>query len=259
MTQDHDLLAHHAYCIIGGVSARAGLISVLEKKHKIKTRGNPDLFDYSYATFTIDDARQIKSLAGTRPVTEAGDPGATASGRGKKIFILQMSGITVEAQNALLKLLEEPPEYAHFFLIIPSAHLLLPTVRSRISVIERDKREEKREMRIEQAAGISMRNNVLKSSVNASAFIKMPIPKRLEQVKALMDDISKEKRPKQDAIDFINAIQEAIYSRAHSIADPKGRLSKNAKALEAIETARTYMNDRAPSLKMLLEFVAMSV
>ncbi len=28
---------------------------------------------------------------------------------------------------------------------------------------------------------------------------------------------------------------------------------------EAIATARTYMNDRAPSLKMLLEYVALNV
>jgi len=38
------------------------LLSVLGKSHKIQTHGNPDLFDYAYATFTIDDARQIKSL-----------------------------------------------------------------------------------------------------------------------------------------------------------------------------------------------------
>ena len=87
----------------------------------------------------------------------------------------------------------------------------------------------------------------------------MPVAKRLDVVKSFMDEIAKEKRPKQDVIGFIDAIQEAVYSNAHSKSGPRDGLAKNTKALEAIETARTYMNDRAPSLKMLLEYIALSI
>ena len=43
--------------------------------------------------------------------------------------------MSVQAQNALLKVLEEPPDYALFLLTCPSAYSLLPTVRSRAQVV----------------------------------------------------------------------------------------------------------------------------
>ena len=118
-------LSHHAYCIVGGEEERLELSASLEKKHGIKAEGNPDLYDRRFASFSIDDARELKSIASTRPTEPSG----------KKIFIVMADSITAEAQNALLKLLEEPPEYAHFFLVLPSAHILLPTVKSRISFV----------------------------------------------------------------------------------------------------------------------------
>ena len=218
--------SHHAYCIIGGADERAELVSILEKTHGIPTQANPDLFDRSYQTISIDDSREIKAVAGTRPVTTAG----------KKIFILMTNSITVEAQNALLKLLEEPPEYAHFFLIVPSGHLLLPTVKSRMAFGQgaRSKEQGVRSMQEE-----------------ARRFVTMAPAKRLEVVKSLIEDIAKEKRPKQDALDFLDALQEVIYT------DNGPRQARVA--LEIIETARKYSSDRAPSLKMLLENVALSI
>ncbi len=50
----------------------------------------------------------------------------------RKVYILPDSGIITEpAQNAFLKLLEEPPDYAIFILITDNADLLLETIRSR--------------------------------------------------------------------------------------------------------------------------------
>jgi DNA polymerase-3 subunit delta' len=48
------------------------------------------------------------------------------------IFIPEAQTITGEAQNALLKLLEEPPQNTHFILTASSEQLLLPTIRSRL-------------------------------------------------------------------------------------------------------------------------------
>ncbi len=50
----------------------------------------------------------------------------------RKVYILPDSDIMTEpAQNAFLKLLEEPPEYAVFILICSNSDLLLETIRSR--------------------------------------------------------------------------------------------------------------------------------
>lgn len=219
-------LNHHAYLLVGGDAIQAELILMLEKKHAIKTHGNPDFTAQKFENLTIDDARQLIEAAEVKPTTADG----------KRIFILTMNSITVEAQNALLKLLEEPSEYVHFFLIVPSAHLLLPTVKSRLSMIGSPGKSE---------------NDPAADLAEAKKFLSMTAPKRLEMIKSLIEDIAKEKKTKQDAVDFLNQIQAAVYVS-------KG--SKNgARELETIETARKYMNDRAPSLKMLLEYVALNI
>lgn len=46
-------------------------------------------------------------------------------------FLLEVQNIRQEAANALLKVLEEPPENAHLILVTRSAAALLPTIRSR--------------------------------------------------------------------------------------------------------------------------------
>lgn len=219
-------LNHHASLLIGSEETRAELVSILEKKHKIETRGNPDFFDLRYIIYGITDARMLIDLASTRPV----DP------KGLKIFILTMNGITVEAQNALLKLLEEPAEYVRFFLIVPSAHLLLPTVRSRMSMLSN--------------GDASAKGSALPQK-EANEFVSASAAKRLEIIKDLMDDISKEKKTKQDAIELLNSIESVLYE--------KSGVREARASFEAIDTARKYLNDRAPSVKMLLEYVALNM
>jgi DNA polymerase III gamma/tau subunit len=214
-------LSHHAYCLIGNQSLASEIANDISREYKIKTKADSDFIEKSYNILTIDDARELKKLSGIKPVIDGA----------KKIFILSMNGITVEAQNALLKLLEEPPQYVHFFMIIPSAHLLLPTVKSRLLFIGNEKLTGKANL------------------TEARKFLKANIAQRLEIVKKLIDEIAQEKKSKQDAINFLNDIEKATYE---DVGIRKGR-----KMLEAINLARKYATDRAPSLKMLLEYVAL--
>lgn len=55
----------------------------------------------------------------------------------KKVFIIEASDtMTISAQNRLLKILEEPPQYGVIILITQNAHSLLPTIRSRSQMIK---------------------------------------------------------------------------------------------------------------------------
>jgi DNA polymerase III delta prime subunit len=215
-------LAHHAYCLVGNDLVRDDLFFILENDHRILRTGNQDFFDRKYETFTIDHARELKLACEMRPVTNDG----------KKIFVISVDGITREAQNALLKLLEEPAEYNHFFLIVPALHILLPTVQSRLFVVDIINKEEE-------------------VSGEAKKFLSLDTAKRLEFVKKFVDEISKEKKTKRDAIAFLHAVQQYIRKE-------KG-VKLGGKALRAIELALKYAHDRSPSLKMLLEYVALSV
>jgi DNA polymerase-3 subunit delta' len=53
-----------------------------------------------------------------------------AEGR-QKFYIFSESNFMKEAANALLKVLEEPPDFATLFLLAENANALLPTIRSR--------------------------------------------------------------------------------------------------------------------------------
>jgi DNA polymerase III delta prime subunit len=55
----------------------------------------------------------------------------------KKIVVLDDAHLlTIEAQNALLKVLEEPPDHTFIFLATRSLDALLPTILSRCKIIE---------------------------------------------------------------------------------------------------------------------------
>ncbi|MBQ4451468.1 MAG: DNA polymerase III subunit delta' [Clostridia bacterium] len=56
-------------------------------------------------------------------------------GKMKCVIIEEADRMNPFAQNALLKTLEEPPEYAVFFLITQHPSVLLPTIRSRCTLV----------------------------------------------------------------------------------------------------------------------------
>lgn len=59
----------------------------------------------------------------------------------KKLYILEdFDRSSLEAQNAFLKLLEEPPVNIEFILVVHTPYLLLPTIISRTKIIRLEKR-----------------------------------------------------------------------------------------------------------------------
>lgn len=215
-------LSHNSYCIIGGDEQVDEVTLALRSKHNMAIEGNPDLFLRRYESFAIDDARELRSIHETKPVSSSG----------KKIFIVKADAFQIEAQNALLKLLEEPAEYAYFFLIVPSLHILIPTVLSRMHIV--------------------MAGNIGDSiRVDGTKFLNAPTAERLKTIATLVEDIKEEKKNRREAIDFLDSIERSVY-------EAKG--PRNGKhSLAAIDTARKYLSDRSPSLKMLLEYVALNV
>lgn len=79
------------------------------------------------STISIDDVRQLQKFLQLRTT-------GTSNMR-RAVIIEQAEGLTQEAQNALLKILEEPP--ADTMLLLTASHLqaLLPTIRSRVRLI----------------------------------------------------------------------------------------------------------------------------
>ena len=89
---------------------------------KIMDSVHPDFItveDPEHKNVAVKIIRQVRDDMFVRP-----NEGAV------KIYFLPQS-LGVEGQNALLKILEEPPEYGVFILLTDNAEKLLPTVRSR--------------------------------------------------------------------------------------------------------------------------------
>ena len=58
-------------------------------------------------------------------------------GRLGRVFVIESADLmTVQAQNALLKTIEEPPSYAVILLLTSNAGTLLPTIRSRCVLLD---------------------------------------------------------------------------------------------------------------------------
>lgn len=111
-------MVHHAQLLIGDMYDALNRIPESDR-----IRGADVSID-EYDKFTIGDARALIEAAQQKPLT-----------RNERIFVLVIRSFTHEAQNALLKLLEEPVPTARFYLIVPYEGILLPTLRSRLILL----------------------------------------------------------------------------------------------------------------------------
>jgi hypothetical protein len=235
LSQSLGNLSHHAYCVVGGASVCQEVASFLEEECGVVMRGNPDVFMQKYEVLTIDDARGLKLAHATRPFSSRGgknDENDKKLGGGRKFFIIETDSITHEAQNALLKIFEEPNEYAHFFLIIPSEELLLPTLRSRLFMV-RDPR-------------VALEKDSKGSPWNIADLIVSSPAERIAFVDKLAADISDGKKPKSAALDFCADLSRYLLNNG---------IKENAAILAVIAQTESYLRDRAPSTKQLLEYV----
>lgn len=74
----------------------------------------------------VDQIREVVTGAYTKPYESA-----------KKVYIIKYGDdMNEQAQNALLKVLEEPPEYAVFIILAENQESLLATIRSRCTLIK---------------------------------------------------------------------------------------------------------------------------
>lgn len=224
--------------LIGNVHFVAGrpetLDNVLQllQKEGVETSGNPDICIRRFGNFGIDEARELSGKASLRPVR--GD---------RRYFLIVVDAMTTEAQNALLKTLEEPPADAVFFFIHPAPQTLLATVRSRAQMIDLGE------------------NHQGDASLDVKKFLKARPAERLDMLKPILEkgDETEEKPSgygagKRDLgaiISFLSSLEREL-----STIPEKGHAGSS---LHAVYRARRYIGDRGALVKPLLEQVALLV
>ena len=210
---------HHAYILEGNAETLLPkLLTFLEEGLSFSVRGNPDFRHESHETFGIDESRMLKEAQ------------AQKSMAGRRIFVVSFSFITSEAQHALLKVLEEPSSDTVFFFIIPSRGVLIPTVLSRVQVI-----------------GFARGTGSSQGTIDVNIFLSEESAARLAALQPLIEE-----KDKKGALLFLNELQSVLYGKKSALKN-----TDMVFVLHEIESCRNYLNSRAPSVKMILEPIAL--
>ena len=188
----------------------------------VQTQANADLYIRHHRQFGIDDAQELRARASTRAIGE------------RRVFIISAGGMTSEAQNALLKTLEEPPDNALFIFIVPAPDALLATVRSRSQMIEIERT-------ITAQSG---------SVLNAATFLSAPLQKRLDLLKTVLEKDDDDKYNMGAILAFLAALEYHVARSAAMMDLQNPSLGKET--LEAIYRARAYATDRGALVTQLL-------
>jgi DNA polymerase-3 subunit delta' len=110
------------------VEARDGLREADKKDTRLFVQTHPDVLvippDPPQMMIKVDQVRRVIETIYFRPAEAK-----------ERVYIFTDSAFMKEAANSLLKVLEEPPEFATIFLLTENAGELLPTIRSRAMTV----------------------------------------------------------------------------------------------------------------------------
>lgn len=196
---------HHANLLIGRKDWAFSHIAPSD------TVPGTDTIVLEYEKMGIEQVRSLIHDASLRPVE-----------RSYRSFIVVAGTILREAQNALLKLFEEPNEHTLFYVVLPREDILLPTLRSRFHLLA-----------VEEAQS---------ESGIFDAFLKASPAERLSLIAKNVSD---------ERTDWIYAIVQGFSEYAHT--------TRNPQTMRDALTLESYIHTNGSSKKMLLEHITLSL
>lgn len=188
---------------------------------------NPDVLVLRYGLLSVESAREVFDRALTAPQRGA-----------QKVLIVTAARLYHEAQNALLKLFEEPPIGTTLILVVPSVGGLLPTLLSRVEVRSLSRKQ----VRGEEAAVFF---------VKASRTERSALIKKLSSGKD--DDERREHR--DEALAILNGVEHIAYRALEKDMSQRALVQ----FLEDISVLRDTLHDRSAPVRMILEHVSLTL
>ena len=223
---------HHAYLTEGARSEVVPELIKFLKNSGVNTTGNPDFIQISIDSFKIDEAFDLRAMSSNK--------GFSAD---KKIFLICANSFSLDAQNVLLKMFEEPIENTHFFVVVPDAKSLLKTLVSRFYFIFR-------------TPGVGEERKT------AENFIAMSLKNRIDFIKELLTEEEDESiatparaggdSGRSKALKFLNMLEAVLHNKmSHKISDTK--------IFEHLFKVREFLRMPGSSTKTLMESVALII
>ena len=220
---DQEIKLHHANLVVGG-DGRNFVYKILKERVNFDIHANPDFLLIENKSFGISDVRDFENWV----------IGKTLVGKIKASFIY-VESITHEAQNALLKTLEEPPFGTYIFINLASLGGVLPTFLSRVRIIENFSEQENN-------------STVSLAQKRALKFLNSDINDKFTMIKTLTKNADK-----TDAREVLKNLEE-VY-RQHLTKN--SQLNKtDAKNLDYLLKAKILASNKGSSPKVLLEWLA---
>lgn len=234
-------MSHHAFYYAG--DSEKGVeqaLSYAQSALGLAGAHDPDISIHRFGLFSVEDARKISDVVYRAPTQGS-----------RKLIVIVAPRMFEQAQNALLKIFEEPPHGVTLVLVIPSHGILLPTLLSRLQSL---------------SLSPSVCNGSLKEepkNASVDSFTQQFIaadPKERAKLIAKLVDLSKSdnEETKQAArissITFIENLIRYFYAsreKADSIGD-KARLTR---FLSDLNRFMPLMHARSAPLKLIFEHI----
>lgn len=191
-------------------------------------KGHPDLLIISgQKTIGIQEIRQMKRQLALKPY----------QAKIKMAIILEAEKLTLPAQNALLKTLEEPPSQSLIILTSFQKEVLLPTILSRCQIISLPAASQVEITKEEQKMALLILEKALNSSPG----------KRLQQVEKMVSGQEE-----------VLAFTETLLSAWHTLLQEKVRVSKPSRkslAHLSFEQIKLGLESSSQALRALQAYV----
>ncbi|MFA6050661.1 MAG: hypothetical protein WC761_05705 [Candidatus Paceibacterota bacterium] len=209
---------HHAILVESDQETALALFRAHLESAGREIERNPDVMFVDFQSFGIDEARSLIALSLNAPVRDE-----------KKTVVLSIGDITREAQNALLKLFEDPNPHVEFLITIDNAHALLPTLRSRLHIVSVTEAEKE-------------------DTYDAKEFIDSSLGERMALIEKMVKD-QKDSGSKSGIRSFLRTLVSELEKEP----------VKNVEALRSATQALLYIDDKGASVKLLLESTALAI
>src|SRR3989344_251988 len=204
---------------------------ISEKLGVSKSENNPDIkivkTEDDKKSIGIDEIREVIKFLSNKPFSH----------KCKVVVITEAHYMTRESQNALLKILEEPPSYATLILLAKTEESVLPTVLSRCQKIS-----------LSRVASGFLDNETTKS-VNTLSFLDLlnqNVGKRLEWASETS------KKDKKEIIDLLEKL----------IGDGRGSLNKNENGvlslINNLKKVKQDLENTNVNTKIALEYLVLN-
>lgn len=210
------------------------------------TNNNPDfkIIEPDGNSLKIDQIREFQNKVSEKPIISK-----------KKVYIINDSDkMTVEAQNCLLKTLEEPPEFVTIILIGSNESVFLNTIKSRCMILHFDKIPNQIIKKyIKENYDLNLDNSNITDFFQGSIGKAIQIKEKKEQYEKIEQIIYN--LNKKDKIEILN-ISEIIYKSKEEIADIleyinviliglAKKQSKYAECIKIVEETKKRLNSNA--------------